>query len=265
MNVVPTFVADPQSAELMEPGDRAFDHPAILTKTTAMFGITFGQHGLDSQSSQLTAMATRVVRSITMHAARPPSWSATLAADRRHRVHQRQQLPDIMHVGGRHFGRKHDPLGVGEQMMLAARFATIRGIGACFFPPCTARTEDESITARDQSIWSVACRRAKSVAWIWAQTPARCQSRSRRQAVIPDPQPSSLGSSSQGIPVRSTNKMAHRHLRSSSRLRPGYRRRRFFRGNNGEMTSHNASSKIGFAMSTPPCAANRLTDYGKTA
>jgi hypothetical protein len=265
VNVVATFVADPQSAKLMEPGDRAFDHPTILTQSTAMFGVTFGQHGLDSQSPQLAAMAAGVVRPIAMHAARTPAWSTTFAADRRHRVHQRHQLPNVVHVGGRYLGRKHDPLGVGEQMMLAARFATIRGIGACFFPPCTARTEDESITARDQSIWSAACKRAKSAAWIWAQTPARCQSRSRRQAVIPDPQPNSLGKSSQGIPVRSTNKMAHRHLRSSSRLRPGYRRRRFFLGNSGAMTSHNASSKIGFVMTAPPWAAIRLTDYRKAA
>jgi len=62
---------------------------------------------------------------------------------------------------------------------------------------------------------------ASSASCSCCQTPASCQSRSRRQQVIPDPKPSSCGRNSQGIPVYSTNKMPARTLRRASRLQPG--------------------------------------------
>ena len=46
--------------------------------------------------------------------------------------------------------------------------------------------------------------------------PSSCQSRKRRQHVMPDPQPSSRGSICQGIPLRSTNRMPVGHARSGT-------------------------------------------------
>jgi hypothetical protein len=42
---------------------------------------------------------------------------------------------------------------------------------------------------------------------------ASCQSRGRRQQVMPEPQPSSFGSIRLGMPLRSTNRMPVRHAR----------------------------------------------------
>ena len=42
---------------------------------------------------------------------------------------------------------------------------------------------------------------------------AACQSRGRRQQVMPEPQPSSFGSIRLGMPLRSTNRMPVRHAR----------------------------------------------------
>ncbi len=53
-----------------------------------------------------------------------------------------------------------------------------------------------------------------------SQTPSACQSRKRRQHVIPLPKPSSLGRSSHGIPVCKTNRMPFNAARSSTRGRP---------------------------------------------
>jgi hypothetical protein len=53
---------------------------------------------------------------------------------------------------------------------------------------------------------------SSSAKWIRSHTPARCQSRKRRQHVIPDPHPSSCGSICQGIPLR-----RRRQCRSSMR------------------------------------------------
>jgi hypothetical protein len=52
--------------------------------------------------------------------------------------------------------------------------------------------------------------------------PAFCQSRKRLQQVIPEPQPSSLGSISQGMPVRRTNTTPRRQARSGIRGRPPF-------------------------------------------
>jgi len=51
--------------------------------------------------------------------------------------------------------------------------------------------------------------------------PACCQVRSLRQAIIPQPKPSSCGTCSQPIPVCSTNKIPCKTLRSSRGLQPG--------------------------------------------
>src|SRR5258705_12882480 len=54
--------------------------------------------------------------------------------------------------------------------------------------------EQLSTTARDQPIWSSRASQSRSAKWIRSHPPARCQSRRRRQHVIPDPHPSSCGS-----------------------------------------------------------------------
>src|SRR6185503_5710422 len=73
-------------------------------------------------------------------------------------------------------------------------------------------------------------------------TPASFQSRSRRQQVIPEPKPSSWGKNRHGIPVYSTNRIPHSTRRSSSRRRPGYRKRRSTTDNSGSIRSHTPSS-----------------------
>jgi hypothetical protein len=56
--------------------------------------------------------------------------------------------------------------------------------------------------------------------WISCQMPASCQSRNRRQQVMPEPQPSSCGSISQGIPLRRTNRIPVKQARSGKRGLP---------------------------------------------
>ncbi len=68
----------------------------------------------------------------------------------------------------------------------------------------------------------------------------RCQSRRRRQHVIPDPHPSSCGSIYQGIPLRRTKAMPVRHARSETRDRPPCGRRARI-GKKGSTRFHNRS------------------------
>src|SRR5471032_2056969 len=83
-----------------------------------------------------------------------------------------------------------------------------------------ARIEEESTMTRDQSIWSAARKRASNTSCSSSQTPAACQSRRRRQQLIPLPQPISCGSRSQRRPVcRMQNTREYRAI--LERLAPG--------------------------------------------
>jgi hypothetical protein len=100
---------------------------------------------------------------------------------------------------------------------------------------------------RDQSIWSERASQSRSAKWIRSHTPASCQSRRRRQHVIPDPQPSSWGSICQGIPLRRTKTMPVRQARSETRGRPPCGRRGGI-GKNGSTISHNRSGSSAAAI-----------------
>jgi hypothetical protein len=103
---------------------------------------------------------------------------------------------------------------------LRASFAPIRGIGAGFRPPKTARTEQLSTTAALQSSASAKPSSSSSNFQMAPHTPATCQSRNRRQQVMPLPQPISLGRYSQGEPDFKMKMIPVRHWRSGTRGRP---------------------------------------------
>lgn len=68
---------------------------------------------------------------------------------------------------------------------------------------------------------------------------------SRRQQVIPEPQPISWGSISQGMPDIETKTMPPRHARSGRRRRPGWRHRRRLTGMYGSISAHSSSVTSG--------------------
>jgi len=91
-----------------------------------------------------------------------------------------------------------------------------------------------------------------------SHTPARCQSRRRRQHVIPDPHPSSCGSICQGMPLRRTNRMPVRHARSETRGRPPFGRRGGV-GKNGSTRSHNGSGSSAAAIPVHATSPTRIS------
>lgn len=115
-------------------------------------------------------------------------------------------------------------------------------------------------TTRDQSIRSAWRSLASRTSCSRSQTPAVCQSRRRRQQLMPLPQLVSRGSRSHRRHVCRINSMPVRTARSSSGLRPGYRERRGLGvGSKGSMSAHNSSSSIGLAM----CFCHRNNDEVK--
>jgi hypothetical protein len=250
MNIVAFLISNTETSILVQPREGTFYYPTVDTQSASVFSPSFGQQGDNSSVAKFSAMWLRVIAPITKKAIGMLTRPANLACDGRDTVNQRQKLCDVVPVGTGQYHRKRNTVGICYQMMFRASFTPIRGIWACFRPPKTARTDAESTTARQKSIWSTRRNLLNSTRWILSHTPAFCHSCNRRQQVIPQPQPISCGRSSQPMPVLSTNNMPVRAWRFDTGFRPGYRNLRFFSGINGFMISHNSSLTIGFAMSS---------------
>jgi hypothetical protein len=135
-------------------------------------------------------------------------------------VNQCEGLLRVITVGPSELNGERNPATVADQIALAAQLGPISRVRSRLQPPKTARIELPSTTARVQSISPKRASQSSKEKWITCQMPASCQSRNRRQQVMPEPQPSSCGSISQGIPLRRTNRIPVRQARSRKRGLP---------------------------------------------
>ena len=125
-----------------------------------------------------------------------------------------------MTVGSGQYDCQGNAVTIANQVALTATLSPICRIWSGQQPPKTARTEQLSTTARDQSIRPSRESQSNTAKWIKSQIPSCCQSRNRRQQVMPEPQPSVFGSIRQGMPLRSTKIMPARQAWSVRRDRP---------------------------------------------
>ncbi len=247
MNVVTFLVSHTQASLVEEPVEGRFHDVTILAEPTPMFGVAFGDPGCHSTLTQrLTNLLLSVVRSVRQDFIRTLPRPTPALLDARNRIHQGHRDLRIMNVGPRVLHSQRGSLSVHDQMPLRTVFAPIRGIRARFCPPKSVRTEQLSKAEVDQSMASACPNSSKRACQIFCQTPAACQSRRRRQQVMPLPQPISRGRYSQGVPVLSTNRMPVRQARSDIRGRPP-----FGLGGSGGMCrlmrSHSSSVSSGLA------------------
>jgi hypothetical protein len=249
MYITATFIPLTKTLELVKPGQTAFDNPASFTQAAAVLGVTFCQQRNYSQFPQCLSQRFTMIGPVTLKTIRSFSRTARLTTDRRDGIYQHQCLCNIMPVCPRELMGKGNAICIGNQMVLGTCFTPVCGIRAGLLPPKTALTEAESTTALEKSIWLLWRNLARRIWCILSQTPAFCQSRKRRQQVIPLPQPISCGKYSQPMPVLNTNNIPVRAARSEICLRPGYRNLRLRFGMSGSISDHNCSSNIGFAMS----------------
>jgi hypothetical protein len=69
-------VADEESAALVQPGEGAFDDPALAAQARAVLGLAARDHGLDATRPQLTAIAAVVVAAVGDESSGSSSWAA---------------------------------------------------------------------------------------------------------------------------------------------------------------------------------------------
>jgi len=223
MNIVTFFITNTQSPLIEQPIKRCFDHIAKFAKTATIFGVTFGNQRFGFTLSQrLANLLFGIVGTVGKHLIRTPARAALRLLDRRDSVDQCNGHFRIMNICTGMFDSQRGAPAVNNQMTLRAVFAPIRGIWACFRPPKSARTEQLSIAETDQSIASATPNSSSRASHIFCQMPAVCQSRRRRQQVMPLPQPISRGKYSHGAPVLRTNRIPVRHARSGTLGRPPF-------------------------------------------
>lgn len=240
-----------QAAKLMQPRICALYDPTRDTQSTAMFGTATGDHGDDTALLQGGTMRIGIVSAIALQDLGSTLRASYLARYRRNTVNQRDELSDIMVVGGRQNRVQRNALRIRDDVVLTARTTAIGWVRSSFFPAPTARIEELSTTAREKSNRSAPRSFASSTSCSRRHTPQRCHCFSRRQQVMPEPQPISLGSISQGIPDFRTNRMPLSTRLLHSGLRPVYRLRRRFFGNSGSISAHKSSSISGCGIISP--------------
>jgi hypothetical protein len=243
MDIGAAFVADRQATKPMKPRHRALNDPAGGAEAAAVRGAAPRQDGRDSLGAQSHAMRLGIVGAISLQRlGRAPrtTWPTRHGGQRGdHWI----EVGDVVDVGGRHLRDEGHAARVGDEVVLGTRLAAIGWVRSSFFPPRTARTDPLSMTVQR---WSRRPRwrsSSSSVSCSRCQTPRRCHATSRRQHVLPEPQPIWRGNICHGMPDRRTKRMPVRMARSGIGVRPG-RWPRFGRrlGINGSSRAQIASS-----------------------
>ena len=250
MDVVAPLVADREPTVLRKPGQRALHDPPVAPQSLARVDSASGDAWGYASSSQGFSTTREVVSlvGVELVGTLPRSaGTATRPLDRLDAIHSLLQDLRVVDVCGSEHYRKWDASSVRNKVALRARFSLIRRIRSGFCAPLLAGMEAESSEARSQSIRSASPRRSSKMRCSLSQTPASCHSRKRRQHVIPDPQPISWGSISQGMPLFSTKTIPVRAARSSMRGLPpwGFGDSG---GRSGSMVSHSSLVTSSLAM-----------------
>ena len=243
------FVAHVQAAKSMQPRQGALDHPSRPPETAAVRLTTFRELAGNAASFQFMPMGLGIVAPVPLNErglAQGPTWAP---AQGRNRVDEGQQLGYVVPVRRREARDNRNPVRVGKNVMFRPGLTAIGRVRSSFFPPRSARSEALSTTARAKSSCPRRRNSVRSTRWSRFQTPARCHRTSRRQHVLPDPQPISFGSIFQGMPLRRTKRMPVRTARFGSGVRPAccrLRGRRF--GSRGSIRTHKSSSTRAWLM-----------------
>ncbi len=221
MNVETPFETNAQFAETGKPGMRALDHPAMPSEPLAAFHTATGDTCRDAAPLQVTPTACKVIALVRMQLVRAFARLAIQSRHSRNGIERGLEGHRVVAVGTRDRDGQRNAARVYDDVPLRPEFAPVRRVGAGFLAPRGLETLAASRLARSQSIWSCSRKRRSIARCSCSHTPSACQSRSRRQQVMPLPKPSSLGRYSHGMPVCRTYRMPFNAARSSTvRRRP---------------------------------------------
>jgi len=244
-------VTDLQAPRLADPGECALHDPADFAQAAAVRRPRLRQVVLDPALFEALVISRCAVLPVSIQGLWLLPRAAAPSTNRRDVVHQVHRLERFVAVGPRDAQRQRGALAIDEQVPFGPFFPAIRGVFAGEYPPKTARKLWLSTQHLSQSMPFSCPTRWRRVCRSFFQTPRRCQCRSRRQQVTPEPQPISRGSISQGMPLRKTKTIPVRQARSSTGGRPRFPGFALCRGSKGAMASQRSSDTNGSAMAAP--------------
>ncbi len=252
------LVAYGEAAVAGEPGQGPLDHPALPPQARLVLHAPAGDAIGDAPLGQRGAAGGVVVALVGVQLG-GAAGGAVRAGERRQRVEQRREDGAVVPVGPGQPRRERESAALDQEVPFGARFAAIRRVRADRIAPFLAAMRALFTHARDQSSLPASSNRSSSTRWRRRHTPARSQSRSRRQHVTLLPQPSSAGSHRHWMPVRNTKMMPHNAARSATGGRPP-------RGRGGRVGSSGAimpqrSSETSSCTFIPPPAQHRCHGF----
>jgi hypothetical protein len=220
MDVVASLIANCEPAVLRKPGQCALHNPPVSSQLLCALYPLSCYSALYAAPSQSSLALLIIVGFVGMQFLGTPPRPTSRTLDGLYSIDKLFEDHRVVDVCGCEHYREWNAPSVRNKVALRALLSFIRRIRSGFRAPLLAGMEAESSEARSQSIWSASPRRSRRTRCSFSHTPASCHSFKRRQQVIPDPQPISFGSISQGIPLFSTKTMPVRAARSSMRGLP---------------------------------------------
>ena len=152
MDVGAAFVADAQAAMLVKPGDRPLDDPTAAAEARPVRIVGLGDPDLHSAPAQLAPRLARVIGAVAVDLFRSSPGTPAAPAHRRNRIDERHELADVVDVRGGRLRRQRAAAPAGDQMVLGTAPSAVDRARAGTLAPPKARTCEESIAARSQSI-----------------------------------------------------------------------------------------------------------------
>jgi hypothetical protein len=121
------LVAGAQTAQVVQPGERSLDDPALASQARAVVCAAAGDHGLDAALARRVPVLVVVIAAVGEQPLGAPTWARDLPGDSRQAVDERQKLGDVVAVGAGQRHGQRDAASVGQQMVLGAAARTIDG------------------------------------------------------------------------------------------------------------------------------------------
>ncbi len=244
MDICTAFVPNFKPPEAVQPRVRALDNPTMTAEFLLRLHTFTGDPRGNATPTQGSLVLLRLVSLVRVQLVGSLAGTSSGTFDRLDGIQSRLEHRRLVDIGRCQQDREGDPLALDHKMAFRALFAAVRWIPSGFFAPPGEATVEASIEARLPSMRSALAYRSHQSWWSRSQTPACCQSRRRRQQVMPLPQPISLGSISQGMPLRRTKRMPARAARSGTRGRPPFGFG-LSGGNKGAISSQSLSLRSG--------------------
>jgi len=132
--------AHEQSAVVVQPGEGAFDDPAVASEAGAVLGLAARDHRFDPSLPDEAAVLVVVVAAVGDDAVGAMSGPAGAATYRWHAVEQREQLRDVIAIPAGERPGQRDAAAVYEEMMLTAATASVDRAGTRLRAPFFACT-----------------------------------------------------------------------------------------------------------------------------